>query len=156
MVRCSENWTLVKAEHIRSRARNPLDSKFQLSGDVEVVQQIPQPAGGDQGFISGGLDLIGVTEHLVLLGVAQGSVVFIIFALSLVAHFFFFLIVFFLPMIIIVVVVLQKLLSFLCAFSCRYHDHNLEGVLPLRNVLRGVRLRLWRRWYILGTNYPVG
>jgi hypothetical protein len=32
--------------------------------------------------------------------------------------------------------------SFLCVFSCRYRDHILEGVLPLRNVLRGVRLRL--------------
>jgi hypothetical protein len=86
---------------------DPLDSKFQLSGDVEVVQQIPQSGGGDRGFISSGLDLIGVVEHLVLLGVAQGSVVFIIFAFSLVALFFFFLIVFFLPMIIAVVVVLR-------------------------------------------------
>jgi hypothetical protein len=44
-----------------------------------VVQQIPQPAGGDRGFISDGLDLIGVVEHLILLSVAEGSVVFIIF-----------------------------------------------------------------------------
>jgi hypothetical protein len=90
-----------------SRARNPLDSEFQLSGDVEVVQQIPRPAGGDRGFISGGLDLVGIVECLVLLGVAQGSVVFIIFAFNLVALFFFFLVVFFLLMIIIVVVVLR-------------------------------------------------
>jgi hypothetical protein len=74
----------VTAEHIRSaedlhdclvlfpsRAQNPLDSEFQVSGDVEVAQQIPQPTGGDQGFIFGGLDLVGVVE---------GSVVFIIFA----------------------------------------------------------------------------
>jgi hypothetical protein len=39
-----------------------------------VVQQIPQPAGGDRGFISDGLDLIGVVEHLILLSVAEGSV----------------------------------------------------------------------------------
>jgi hypothetical protein len=107
------------AEHIRSiedlhdclvlfpsRARKPLDSEFRLSGDVEVVQQIPQPAGGDQGFISGGLDLVSIVERLVLLSVAQGTVVFIISAFSLVALFFFFLIVFFLPMIVVVVVVL--------------------------------------------------
>jgi hypothetical protein len=104
----------VTAEHIRStedlhdclvlfpsRARNPLDSKFRLSGDVEVVQQIPQSTDGDRGFISGGLDLVGIAEHLVLLGIAQGNVVFIIFTISLVALFFFFL-----PMIIVVVIVL--------------------------------------------------
>jgi hypothetical protein len=33
-------------------------------------------------------------------------------------------------------------LSFLCVFSYCYRDHNLEGVLPLRNVLRGVGLWL--------------
>jgi hypothetical protein len=151
----SECWTLMMAKHIRSTedlhdcliflpssARNPLDSKFRVSGDVEVVQQIPQPAGGDQGFISCGLDLIGVMERLVLLGIAQGSVVSIIFAFSLVALFFFFLVVFFLLMVIVVVIILWQLLSFLCVFSCRYRDHNLKGVLPLRNVLRGVWLRL--------------
>jgi hypothetical protein len=155
LVRGSESWTLVMAEHIStaedlhdclvlllSRAQNPLDSKFRLSADVEVVQQIPQPADGDRGFISGGLDLVGVTECLILLGVTQGSVVFIIFAFSLVALFFFFLVVFFLPMIVVVVIVLRHLLSFLCVFFCRYRHHNLEGVLPLRNILRGVRLWL--------------
>jgi hypothetical protein len=76
-------------------------------------------------------------ERLILLGVAQGSVVFIIFAFSLVALFSFFLL-----MVVVVVVVLWRLLSFLCVFSCRYHDHNLERVLPLRNVLRGVGLQL--------------
>jgi hypothetical protein len=129
----------VTAEHIRSaedlhdchvlfpsRAQNPLDSESWVSGDVEVVQQIPQPAGGDRGFISGGLDLIGVTEHLILLGVAQGSAVLIIFAFSLVALFSFFLL-----MVILMVIVLRQLLSFLCVFSYRYHNHNLEGVLPM-------------------------
>jgi hypothetical protein len=72
-----------------------------------VVQQIPQPTGGDQGFISDGLDLIGITECLILLGVTQGSVVFIIFAFRLVSLFFFFLVVFFLLMIVVVVVVLR-------------------------------------------------
>jgi hypothetical protein len=61
LVRGSESWTLVTAEHIRStedlhdclvpfssRARNPLDSEFWLSDDVEVVQQIPQHASGDR------------------------------------------------------------------------------------------------------------
>jgi hypothetical protein len=155
LVRGSKSWTLVTTEHIRSaedlhdclvlfpsRARKPLDSKFWLSGDVEVVQQIPQPIDGDRGLISDGLDLIGIAEHLVLLNVAQGSVVFIIFAFSLVAIFFFFLIVFFLPMIVVMFIILLQQLSFLCVFSCRYRDHNLEGVLPLRNVLRGVRLWL--------------
>jgi hypothetical protein len=107
-------------------------------------------------FIFGGLDLIGVAERLILLGAAQGSVVFIIFAFSLAALFFFFLIVFFLIMVVGVVVVLRQLLSFLCVFSCQYYDHNLEGVLPLRNVLRGVRLRLWRRWYIPGRQLSSG
>jgi hypothetical protein len=96
LVRGSESWTLVTANHIRSvealhdchvlfpsMAQNPLDSEFRLSGDDEVIQQIPQPAGGDWGFIFGGLDLVGVAEHLILLGVTQGSVVFIIFASAL-------------------------------------------------------------------------
>jgi dihydrofolate reductase len=77
LVHGSKTWTLVTAEHNKSaedlhdclvlfpsRARNPLDSEFRVSGDVEVVQQHPQPAGGDRGFISGGLDLIGVAECL--------------------------------------------------------------------------------------------
>jgi hypothetical protein len=155
LLRGSEGWTLVTAEHIRSTedlhnclvlfssmVQNRLDSEFWLSVNVEVVQQIPQPIGGDWGFIFDGLDLVGVMEHLILLNVAQGSVVFIIFAFSLVAIFFFFLIVFFLPMIVVIFIVLLQQLSFLCVFSCRYRDHNLEGVLPLRNVLRGVRLWL--------------
>jgi hypothetical protein len=84
-------------------------------------------ASGDRGFISKRLDVVGVMEHLVLLGVAPKSVVFIIFTFSLVAlffffFFFFFLIVFFL-MIVVVVVVLRQLLSFLRVFCCRYHDH---------------------------------
>jgi hypothetical protein len=115
LVSGSESWTLVMAEHIRStedlhdclklflsRAWNSLDSEFQQSGDVEAVQQIPQPASGDQGFISSGLDLVGVVVHVILFSVAQRSVVFIIFAFSIVALFFFFLIVFFLLMIIVV------------------------------------------------------
>jgi hypothetical protein len=80
-------------------------------------------------------------ERLVLLGVAPRGVVFIFFAFSLVARLFFFLVVFFLPL--VMVVVLWHLLSFLHVFPCRYCDHNLEGVLPLRNMLRGVMLWLW-------------
>jgi hypothetical protein len=57
---------------------------------------------------------------------------------------FFFLIVFFFLM----VIILRQLLSFLRVFSCRYRDHNLEGVLPLRNVLRGVGLWLRLGWHI--------
>jgi hypothetical protein len=110
----------VSAEHIGSvedlhnclilfsvRARNSLDSDLWRSGDVDAVQQIPQSASGDLGFISKSFDLIGVMERLVLLGVAPRSVVFIIFAFNLVALFFFFLVIFFLPMIVIVVVVLR-------------------------------------------------
>jgi uncharacterized membrane protein len=144
-----EGWSLVTAEHVRStddlhdflvlfssRARNSLDSKLWRSGDVNAVQQIPQSTGGDRGFISKSLDLVGVVEHLILLGVAQRSVVFIIFTFNVVALFFFFFLILFLLMVIVVVVILRQLFSFLCVFSCRYRDHNLEGVLPLRNVLR--------------------
>jgi hypothetical protein len=67
-----------------------------------VVQQIPQWASGDRGFISKSFDLIGVVEYLVLLGIAPRSVVFIFFAFSLVATFFF-LIVFFLLLVLVVV-----------------------------------------------------
>jgi hypothetical protein len=115
LIRGSKRWTLVTAEHIRfaedlhdclvlfpSRAQNPLDSELRVSGDVEVVQQIPQPTDGDRGFMSGSLDLIGVTERLILLGVPQGSLVFIIFAFSLVA-----LLSFFLLMVTVIVIVLR-------------------------------------------------
>jgi hypothetical protein len=114
-----ESWTLVSAEHIESaddlhdclvlfsaRARNSLDSDLWRCGDVDVVQQIPQFASGDRGFISKSFDLVGVVEHLVLLGVATRSVVFVFFAFSLVALFLFFLVVYFLPMIVVVVIVL--------------------------------------------------
>jgi hypothetical protein len=144
----------VTVEHIRSaddlhdclvlfsyRVRNSLDSKLWRSGDVDAVQQIPQSASGDQDFISKIIDLIGIVERLILLGVAPRSVVFIFFAFSLVALFFFFLLM-------VMVIVLRQMLSFLRVFSYRYRDHNLKGVLLLRNVLRGVRLRLWRRWHI--------
>jgi hypothetical protein len=59
-------------------------------------------------------------------------------------------------MIVVMVIVLWQLLSFLCVFSYQYHDHNLEGVLPLRNVLRGIKLWLWRRWYIPGCQLSSG
>jgi hypothetical protein len=154
-----EGWTLVSAEHIRSaddlhdclvlfsaRVRNSLDSELWQSGDVDAVQQIPQSTGGDWGFISKGFDLIGVVEHLVLLGVVPTSVIFIFFAFNLVALFSFFLVVFF--RLLVMVVILQHMLSFLCVFPCWYDDRNLEGVLPLRNMLRGVGLRLWLGWHI--------
>jgi hypothetical protein len=114
-----EGWSLVSAKHIGSaedlhdclillsaRVWNSLDSELWWSGDFDAVQQISQSDSGDRGFISKSVDLIGVMERLVLLGVAPRSVVFIIFTFSLVALFFF-LIVFFLPMIVIVVVVLR-------------------------------------------------
>jgi hypothetical protein len=104
-----EGWSLVSVEHIGStedlhdclilfsaRARNSLDSELWRSGDVDAVQQIPQSASGDRGFISKSFDLVGIVECLILLDVAPRSVVFIIFTSSLVALFFFFLIVFFL------------------------------------------------------------
>jgi hypothetical protein len=94
------------------------------SGEVLMLMQFSKflySASGDRGFISKRLDVVGVMEHLVLLGVAPKSVVFIIFTFSLIALFFF-LIVFFL-MIVVVVVVLRQLLSFLRVFCCRYHDH---------------------------------
>jgi hypothetical protein len=131
----------VLAEHVRSaddfhdclvlfsaRVRNSLDSELWRSGDVNAVQQIPQSAGGDRGFISKSFVLIGIVEHLVLLSVAPRSVVFIFFAFSLVALFFFLLTVFFL--LVVMDVILRHLLSFLRVFPYRYCDHNLEGVLP--------------------------
>jgi hypothetical protein len=137
-----EGWSHLSAEHIGStddlhyclilfsaRAQNSLDSEFWRSGDVDVVQQIPQSASGDRGFISKSFDLVGVMEYLILLDVAPRSVVFIFFAFSLVATFFLFLIVFFL--LLIMVVVLQHLLSFLRVFPYRYCDHNLEWFLLL-------------------------
>jgi hypothetical protein len=104
-----EGWTLVMTEHVRSaddlhnclvlfssRARNSLDSKLWWSGDVDAVQRIPQSASGDWGFVSKSLDLVGIVECLILLGVAPRSVVFIFFAFNIVALFFFLLVVFFL------------------------------------------------------------
>jgi hypothetical protein len=137
-----EGWSLVSAEHIGStddlhyclvlfstRAQNSLDSEFRSSGDVDVVQQIPQSTSGDRGFISKSFDLIGVMEYLVLLGVAPRSVVFIFFTFSLVATFFFFFIVFF--FLLVMVMVLRHRLSFLRVFPSRYCDHNLKWILLL-------------------------
>jgi hypothetical protein len=111
-----EGWSLVSTKHIGStedlhdclilflaRARNSLDSDLWRSGDVDAVQQIPQSASGDRGFISKSFDLIDVVECLILLSVDPSSVVFIIFAFSLVALFFFVLIVFFLSLVMVVV-----------------------------------------------------
>jgi hypothetical protein len=150
----------VTAKHVRSaddlhdclvlfssRARNSLDSELWRSGDIDAVHQIPQSTNGDRGFISKSLDLIGTVERLILFGIASRSVVFIFFAFSLVSVFFFFLLIV-VFLLIVMVIVLRQLLNFLRVFSCRYCDHNLEGVLPLRNVLRGVGLWIWRRWYI--------
>jgi hypothetical protein len=120
-----EGWYLVSAEHIESTedlhdclvlflaiSQNFLDSELWRSGDVDVVQQIPQSASGDQGFISKSFDLVGVVQRLILLGIAPKSLVFIILAFSLVALFFFFLVVFFLSMIIVMVIVLRQLWLF--------------------------------------------
>jgi hypothetical protein len=74
-----------------------------------MFQQIPQSANGDWGFISKSFDFIGVVEYLVLLGIAPRSVVFIVFAFSLVPILFFSFIVFFL----LLVVVLWHRLSLL-------------------------------------------
>jgi hypothetical protein len=119
------------AEHIRSaedlhdclvlfssRAWNSLDLELRQSGDVNAVQQIPQSASGDWGFISKGLDLVGVAVCFFLFGVTQRSVVFIIFAFILVAFFFFFFLVVFFFFLMIIVVVLRQMLCFLSVFSC--------------------------------------
>jgi hypothetical protein len=116
-----KGWSLVSAEHIGSaddlhdclvllsaRAWNSLDSELWRSGDVVVVQQIPQSGGGDRGFISKSFDLISIVERPVLLSVAPRSVVFFFFAFSLVALFFFFLIVFFLPLVMVSYPVLRN------------------------------------------------
>jgi hypothetical protein len=117
-----EGWSLVSAEHIGStddlhyclvlfsaRAQNSFDSKFWRSGDVDMLQQIPQSTSGDPGFISKSFDFVGIMEYLILLGIAPRSAVFIFFAFSLVAIFFFFFIVFFF----LLVMVLRYRLSFL-------------------------------------------
>jgi hypothetical protein len=89
-------------------------------------------------------------ERLILLDVAPRSVVFIIFAFSLVAPFFFFLVVFFLPMIVIVVIILRQLwLFYRCSLrflSLRCHDHNLEWFLLLRRVVLRLLLRQHIPW----------
>jgi hypothetical protein len=100
---------------------NSLDFELWRSGDVDAVQQIPQSTGGSQSFISGGLDFIGLTVHLVLLRITQGSVILIIFVFILVSFLFFILMVVIVVMVIILVVmvivvaiVLRQLLSFFC------------------------------------------
>jgi hypothetical protein len=125
-------------------AQNSLDSELWQSGDVDAVQQIPQSASGDRGFISKSFDLIGIVEHLILLGVAPRSVVLIIFAFSIVALFFFFPIVFFLPL--VMVVILRHRLSFLHVFPCRYCDHNFEWFILLRRVVLRLLLRQHIPW----------
>jgi hypothetical protein len=147
-----EGWSLVSAEHIRSakdlhdclvllsaRVQNSLDSELWRSGDVDVVQQIPQYASGDRGFISKSFDLIGVVERLVLLSIAPRSLFFKIFTFSLVALFFFLLIVFFL--LLVMVVVPRHRLRFLRVFPCRYCDHNLKRFILLRRVTLRFLLR---------------
>jgi hypothetical protein len=150
-----KGWSLVSAEHNGStvdlhdclvlflaRARNSLDSDLWRSGDVDVVQQIPQSASRDRGFISKSFYFVGVVECLVLLGVAPRSAVFIFFAFNLVATFFF-LIVFFL--LLVMVVVLRHRLSFLRVFPCRCCDHNLERFILLRRVVL---------WFLLRRHIP--
>jgi hypothetical protein len=153
-----EGWSLVSAEHIGSaedlhdclilfsvRARNSLDSELWQSGDVDAVQQIPQSASEDQGFISKSFNLIGIMERLVLLGVAPWNVVFIIFTFSHDALFFFLLIVFFLSL--VMVVVLRHRLSFLWVFPCRHYDHNLDRFILLRRVVLRLLLRQHIPWH---------
>jgi hypothetical protein len=140
----------VSAEHIRSaddlhdclvlisaRVRNSLDSELWQSGDVDTVQQIPQSTSGDRGFISKSFDLIDVVERLIFLGVAPRSVVFIIFAFSLVALFFFLIVLF---LLLVMVVVLRHRLSFLRVFPGRYCDHDLKWFILLMRV--GLRFLL--------------
>jgi hypothetical protein len=155
LVNGPEGWSLVSAEHIGSakdlhdclvlfsaRAQNSLYSELWWSGDVDVVQEIPQSTSGNWGFISKSFDLIGIVEHLVLLSVAPRSIFFIIFSFSLVALFFFLLIV--LLFLLVMVMVLWHQLSFLRVFPCGYCDHNLERFIPLRRVV----MRFLLRWHI--------
>jgi hypothetical protein len=90
--------------------------------------------------------------HLLLFGITQTSVVIIIFVFIIAAFFFFSLIVFFfllmlivVIMVVVVAIVLWQLLRF---FSRKYHNHDLKGILLLRNVLQRVRLWLLLRWHI--------
>jgi hypothetical protein len=87
-------------------------------------------------------------ECLIFLGVAPRSVVFIIFAFSLVALFFFLLIVFFLSLV-MVVVLRQLWLFYRCSLrflSLRCHDHNLEWFLLLKRVMLQLLLRRHIPW----------
>jgi hypothetical protein len=134
---------------------NSLDSELLRSGDVSVVQQIPQSTGGDQSFIFDSLYLISLMIHLLLLRVVQRSVVLIIFYFSLLVFFFLLVIVIVVVVIVLIVmvvtvaIILRQLWSFyhcfLSVFSCRYHDHDLERILLLTNVLMRVML-----WLLLG------
>jgi hypothetical protein len=58
--------------------------------------------------------------------------------------------------VVVVAIVLRQLLSFfrcfLIIFSRRYHDHDLKGILLLRNILRRVVLQLLLRRHISWCN----
>jgi hypothetical protein len=104
--------------------------------------------------------------HLHLLRVTQKRVILVVFIITLIGVVV--LIVVFIVVVLVVVdvvgigvvlvvidvvaVILQQLLMFCRCFLrllfLRHHDHNLEGLLLLRNVLRRVVLSLQLRWYV--------
>jgi hypothetical protein len=46
-------------------------------GDAQVFQQSPKPTGGDRSYSPKGLHLVHILIHLLDLGVAQGSMLFV-------------------------------------------------------------------------------
>jgi uncharacterized membrane protein YhaH (DUF805 family) len=78
--------------------------------------------------------------HLLLLIIAQRSVVFVIFIFSLIVFFFIILMA-----IVLVVIILSRMFRFLSVISRRYRDQDLNGILLLRNVPRRVEQRLLLR-----------
>jgi hypothetical protein len=103
LVRGSESWALVMTKHIRS-TKDLHDCLVLFSSEVQnSLESESWTLVMTKHITSKGLDLVGVVVHLFLLSITQRSVVFIIFAFSLIALFFFFIFL----MVIIVVVILR-------------------------------------------------
>jgi hypothetical protein len=89
-MRGPESWSLVLAEDSRSKenhcdgfelhppwTRDFLDPVPRSGGDAQVLQQSSKPAGKNWSFDPKGVHLIRISVHLLVLGVAQGRVLFV-------------------------------------------------------------------------------
>jgi hypothetical protein len=64
--------------------RDSLDSELWGSGDAYVTEQISQSASGDRSFIPKGLQLVGITIHLLIFRITRGSVIQVVFVIIIV------------------------------------------------------------------------